>query len=101
MLTGLSGLSSTQCNIEMNGMADPSGKIGNREFESSIECIKRGEFAKAEKILLQITAREPKNFDANHMLGVVSTELNKFEQAEKFFTTSLSINAKNPSLYKN
>ena len=35
------------------------------------------------------------------MLGIVSTELNKFEQADKFFKTSLSINAKNPSLYKN
>ncbi len=35
------------------------------------------------------------------MLGIVSTELNKFEQAEKFFKTSLSINATNPPLYKN
>jgi tetratricopeptide (TPR) repeat protein len=85
----------------MNGMADPSGKIGNREFESAIECIKRGEFLAAEKILLKITARKPQNFDANHMLGIVSTELNKFEQAEKFFKTSLSINPSYPPLYKN
>jgi len=35
------------------------------------------------------------------MLGVVSTELNKFEQAEKFFKTSIVINATNSSLYKN
>ena len=82
-------------------MADLSGKIGMKEFDRVIECIKRSEFGMAEKILLQITAREPTNFDANHMLGIVSTELNKFEQAEKFFRTSLSINAKNPSLYKN
>jgi tetratricopeptide (TPR) repeat protein len=82
-------------------MADRSGKIGTKELESAIESIQRGEFEKAEKILLQITARERKNFDANHLLGIVSTELNKFEQAEKFFKTSLVINAKNPSLYKN
>jgi len=63
--------------------------------------MQRGKFEKAEKILLQITAREPQNFDANHMLGVVCTELNKFEQAENFFKTSLSINARNPALYKN
>jgi tetratricopeptide (TPR) repeat protein len=82
-------------------MAGLSGKNGMRELKSAIESIQRGEFEKAEKILLQITARQPKNFDANHMLGVVSTELNKFEQAEKFFKISLSISAKNPSLYKN
>ena len=34
------------------------------------------------------------------MLGIVSTELNKFEQAEKFFKTSLSIDARFPPLYK-
>ena len=79
-------------------MADPSSK---RELQSAIGSIQRGEFQKAENILLEITAREPTNFDANHMLGIVSTELNKFEQADKFFKTSLSINAKNPSLYKN
>ena len=55
-----------------------------RELQSAIESIQRGEFAKVEKILLQILAREPQNFDANHMLGIVSTELNKFEQADKF-----------------
>jgi tetratricopeptide (TPR) repeat protein len=81
-------------------MADLSGKIGMREFKSAVESIQRGEFRKAEKKLLQITARDPKNFNANHMLGIVSTELNKFEQAEKFFKTSLSINARFPPLYK-
>jgi tetratricopeptide (TPR) repeat protein len=79
-------------------MADPLLK---RELESAIESIRRGEFETAKRILLQITAREPKNFNANHMLGIVSTELNKFEQADKFFKTSLAINAKNPALYKN
>jgi tetratricopeptide (TPR) repeat protein len=79
-------------------MANPSDE---RELESAIESIHRGAFGKAEKILLQITAREPKNFDANHMLGIVSTELNKFQQAEIFFETSLSINARHPLLYKN
>ena len=82
-------------------MADPPGKIATKELESAIESIQRGEFEKAEKILLQITAREPKHFDANHLLGVVSTELNKFDQAETFFNTSLSINARYPPLYKN
>src|SRR5215469_14774967 len=81
-------------------MADP-GKIRIKELQSAIESIQRGEFARAEKILLQITPSDPKNFNANHMLGIVSTELNKFEQAEKFFRTSLSINARYPPLYKN
>ena len=71
-----------------------------KELQSAIESIQRGDFGKAEKILLQITAREPKNFDANHMLGVVSTELNKFEQGEKFFKTSLAIKP-SPPLHKN
>jgi tetratricopeptide (TPR) repeat protein len=81
-------------------MAD-RGKTRTKELQSAIESIQRGEFGKAEKILLQITASDPKNFNANHMLGIVSTELNKFEQAEKFFKTSLAINATNLSVYKN
>ena len=81
-------------------MADP-GKTRSKELQSAIESIQRGEFQKAENILLEITAREPTNFDANHMLGIVSTELNKFEQAEKFFKASLSINTTSPVLYKN
>jgi tetratricopeptide (TPR) repeat protein len=71
-----------------------------QELKSAIEFIQRGEFGKAEKILLQITAREPNNLNANHMLGIVSTELNKFEQAEKFFKNSLCIDARYPPLYK-
>jgi len=81
-------------------MVDQSGKIGVREFKRAVESIQRGEFRKAEKILLQIAAREPRNFNANHMFGIVSTELNKLEQAEKFFKTSLFINARHPPLYK-
>jgi len=81
-------------------MADQSGKIGVREFKRAVESIQRGEFRKAERILLQIAAREPRNFNANHLLGIVSTELNKLEQAEKFFKTSLFINARHPPLYK-
>src|SRR5262245_47282624 len=85
---------------EIMGKSDP-GKTRTNELQSAIESIQRGKFGKAEKILLQITASDPKNFNANHMLGIVSTELNKFEQAEKFFKTSLAINATNPSIYKN
>jgi tetratricopeptide (TPR) repeat protein len=86
---------------KIGGMADSSAKIRTKELESAIESIQRREFGKAEKILLRITAREPNNFHANHMLGVVSTELNRLEQAEKFFETALSINAKSAPLFKN
>jgi tetratricopeptide (TPR) repeat protein len=72
-----------------------------REFENAIECMKRSDFQTAENILLQITAREPQDFDANHMLAIVCSELNKFELAEKFFKTSLSIDASFPPLYQN
>src|SRR5271169_6501577 len=79
-------------------MADTSNKRG---LQSALESVQRGEFGKAEKILLQMAAREPRSFDVNHMLGIVSAELNKFEQAEQFFKRSLSINARYPPLYKN
>ena len=72
-----------------------------REFENAIECMKRGDLRTAEKILLQITAREPQDFDANHMLGIVCSELHKYEQAEKFFKTSLSIDPSFPPVYQN
>jgi len=82
-------------------MADPSGKIRAKELQSAIESIQRGDCGKAEKILLRITAKEPNSFNANHMLGVVYTLLNKFERAEKFFKAALSVNAKYAPLHKN
>jgi Flp pilus assembly protein TadD len=66
------------------------------DLQTSIECIKRGEFAQAEEILLRIAANEPQNFDANHLLGVVCSEINKFDQAKKCFETALTIDSRLP-----
>ena len=46
-------------------------------FEAAVEFIKSGQFQKAEELLLNIVHEQPGDFDANHMLAVVYSELGK------------------------
>src|SRR5262249_53719666 len=59
------------------------------------------EFQKAGEVLIELIAYQPKNFDAIHMLGVVSSELGRIEQADKYFSLAYSIDQKYPPLYQN
>jgi tetratricopeptide (TPR) repeat protein len=70
-------------------------------FEAAVRYMKSGHFQKAEEVLLNIIYDQPSNFDANHMLGVVYSELVKIELAEKHFKLASSIDPNHPPLYQN
>ena len=70
-------------------------------FEAAVQFIKSGQFPKAEEALLNIFYKQPRDFDANHMLGVVYSELGKTELAEKHFKLASSIDPDCPPLYQN
>jgi Tfp pilus assembly protein PilF len=65
-------------------------------FEAAVRYMKSGHFQKAEEVLLNIIYDQPSNFDANHMLGVVYSELVKTELAEKHFKLASSIDPNHP-----
>src|SRR5215469_16430114 len=70
-------------------------------FEAAVEFIKNRQFQKAEEVLLSISHERPGDFDANHMLGVVYSELGKAELAEEHFKLTSSIDPNHPPLYQN
>jgi protein O-GlcNAc transferase len=70
-------------------------------FEAAVQFIKSSQFQKAEEVLLNIIYEQPGDFDANHMLGVVYSELGKTELAEKHFKLTSSIDRNHPPLYQN
>jgi predicted O-linked N-acetylglucosamine transferase (SPINDLY family) len=70
-------------------------------FEAAVQFIKGNQFQKAEEVLLKIICEQPGDFDANHMLGVVYSELGKTELAEKQFKLTSSIDPNHPPLYQN
>jgi predicted TPR repeat methyltransferase len=70
-------------------------------FERACACIRRGEFLQAEALLLRLISADAQHFDANHMLGIVCSELQKLGQAESYFLKALSIDNKYPPLFQN
>lgn len=73
----------------------------NTKFDEAVHHLQTGNFAKAEKLLVKAVSASPRDFDATHMLAVVSTELGKAKDAEKYFRLAHSINPKYPPLYQN
>jgi len=70
-------------------------------FDDAVRCIQRGDFSQARELLLKIVAVRPRDFDANHMLGIVFGELQAFDRAEQSFRTAYSVDPKYPPLFKN
>jgi tetratricopeptide (TPR) repeat protein len=77
------------------------GSFANGMFRAAVQFIRSGQFQKAEEPLLNIISKQPRDFDANHMLGVVYSELGKTELAEKHFKSASSIAPNHPPLYQN
>jgi predicted TPR repeat methyltransferase len=70
-------------------------------LQTAIHLIKANKFADAEVVLLKFVSSQPLDFDALHMLGVVSSELGKTQQAERYFASAHSIDPKHPPLLQN
>jgi predicted O-linked N-acetylglucosamine transferase (SPINDLY family) len=51
----------------------------------------QGQFQEAEKIYLQVLRLQPKNFDANQLLGTLSAQTKQFDKALKYLSKALQI----------
>jgi predicted TPR repeat methyltransferase len=60
--------------------------------EQALQALKSGRLAEAETIYRQIISKDPRNFDALHMLGIVCSEKGSAAEAEQFFRAALSVN---------
>lgn len=60
-------------------------------FDQAVQAHQRGRFSEAESLYRQIISRDPKNFDALHMLGIICANTGKIPVADKLFRAALSI----------
>jgi protein O-GlcNAc transferase len=70
-------------------------------FEQALSAQRDGRFKEAEDLYRRILSKEPGNFDALHMLGIVCSENGNPSAAERFFMAALSIDSKYPPLLHN
>jgi predicted O-linked N-acetylglucosamine transferase (SPINDLY family) len=68
-------------------------------WELALDAQKKGFYVQAEGLYRKLLEAEPENFDALHMLGIVSHEIGKSSEAEKFFLKALSIDSSHPPLF--
>ena len=61
----------------------------------------KGDLDEAQKIYESILRRDPRNFDALHLLGVLATQRKKFAKAIDLITSAIAINAHNARSFYN
>ena len=68
-------------------------------WDLALDAQKKGFYVQAEGLYRKLLEAEPENFDALHMLGIVSHEMGKSSDAERYFLKALSINSTHPPLF--
>jgi len=61
-------------------------------LDEALSALQKGNFAEAGTIYRRIVSDDPMNFTALHMLGIVCSEERRFEEAENYFKSALSVN---------
>ena len=62
-----------------------------RELDAALGAQRAGRYAEAIALYEAVLAREPRNFDAVHMLGVVHYQRGDFDRARELLTRALAI----------
>ncbi len=68
-------------------------------WDLALDAQKKGFYVQAEGLYRKLLEAEPENFDALHMLGIVSHEMGKSSDAERCFLKALSIDSTHPPLF--
>jgi protein O-GlcNAc transferase len=68
-------------------------------WDLALDAQKKGFYVQAEGLYRKLLEAEPENFDALHMLGIVSHEMGKSSDAERYFLKALSIDSTHPPLF--
>jgi protein O-GlcNAc transferase len=73
----------------------------HRALQSAFEHHKAGDLHQAELICRKILKKQPKNFDALHILGVISYRSGNYDLATKYIERALNVKADIPDAYIN
>jgi protein O-GlcNAc transferase len=72
-----------------------------KAIQSAIEHYKSGDLQQAELICKKILKKQPKNFDAFHLLGIIHYKLGNYESATKYTEKALNFKSNVPDVYIN
>ena len=85
------------------GPAKTSGTRPSQIANLSVgmDLHQKGDLDEAQKIYESILRRDPRNFDALHLLGVLATQRKKFAKAIDLITAAIALNAHNARSFYN
>lgn len=64
----------------------------SRDLQTAVRYIQEQNFAQAGQILRRITSQYPENGDSQFLLGIVLTQENKLDEANRFFARARELN---------
>ena len=70
-------------------------------FDQASQAIQSGKWEEAEVICREILAHAPKDFDALHMLAVICSEKGQFDESERLFSETISLDPNFPPCFYN
>jgi tetratricopeptide (TPR) repeat protein len=70
-------------------------------FDQASQAMQSGKWGEAEVICRQILAQAPGNFDAMHMLAVICAEKGEYDESERLFEKSISLDSNFPPCFYN
>ena len=79
----------------------PQSQAVAQLFQQGISLHQQGGLAQAKTIYEQVLAKQPKHFDALHMLGVIAAQTNNHALAVELMGKAIEINPNSASAYSN
>jgi protein O-GlcNAc transferase len=73
----------------------------NKSIQLAFKHHQAGNLHQAEQSYKKILQKSPNNFDALHMLGVLYSQLSKYDRAIKYIQMALTVNPKSAFAYQN
>jgi len=98
----ISSCESIQTNIEKNDAKKEFHKYDiNNMIKLAELCMKKGDYQKAKKTIMELLNKNPDNFEANYKLGIIYYKLGNFNNSIQCFYKTLLHNKNHAKAYYN
>ena len=75
--------------------------VESKKIQEAISLLQSGQLTMAQKILAEVISNNPKNDEALHLQGLVSSQQNQLPQAFDLISQAIALNPKNSTYYSN
>ena len=73
---------------------DPAAGALQAKFKQGVALHQQGKLADAERIYGEVLQKQPKHFDALHLLGVIALQTRRPERGVELISKAIGLNAK-------